>query len=128
MSEALPSSTPSPPPEDIFQGRDPFDDPQNPVVHGANDPPEPASYSAALSPSPLTHVGAPAPATAASARQIAPPRRTDHTYYDYATQTPSPEYPVTKKSTSNFPAKLHRMISDPANAQAIQWQPHGRGK
>ena len=129
MSEAFPSSTPSPPPEDIFQGRDPFDDPQNTVVHAANDPPEPVSYSAsaALSPSSVAHDGAPAPA--APTRQIAPPRRTDHTYYDYATQTPSPyEYPVTKKSTSNFPAKLHRMISDPANAQAIQWQPHGRGK
>lgn len=66
---------------------------------------------------------------AAPLRQIAPPRRTDHTYHDYATQIPSPyEYPINKKSTSNFPAKLHRMVSDPSNARAIQWQPHGRGR
>ncbi|KAL7489978.1 hypothetical protein ACHAW6_016180 [Cyclotella cf. meneghiniana] len=60
-------------------------------------------------------------------RQFAPPRRTDHTYSDYATQTPSPhECPITKKSHSNFPAKLHRIISNPANSQAIAWQSHGR--
>ena len=69
------------------------------------------------------------PPAATPTRQVAPARRTDHTYHDYATQMPSPyEYPITKKSTSNFPAKLHRMISDPANSQAIQWQTHGRGK
>jgi hypothetical protein len=62
-------------------------------------------------------------------RQFAPPRRTDHTYSDYATQTPSPhECPITKKSHSNFPAKLHRIISNPANSQIITWQSHGRGK
>jgi len=60
------------------------------------------------------------------ARQIVPPRLTDHTYHDYASEIC--QYPITKKSKSNFPAKLHRMISDPANSQIIQWQPHGRGK
>ncbi|KAL3789638.1 hypothetical protein HJC23_003187 [Cyclotella cryptica] len=60
-------------------------------------------------------------------RQFAPPRRTDHTYQDYANQIPSPHHClVTKKSGSNFPAKLHRMISDPANSEAIAWQSHGR--
>ncbi|KAL3789629.1 hypothetical protein HJC23_003178 [Cyclotella cryptica] len=60
-------------------------------------------------------------------RQFALPRPTDHTYNDYATKPPSPhECPITKKSNSNFPAKLHRMISNPANSQAITWQYHGR--
>jgi hypothetical protein len=87
-------------------------------------------YAAAAPPSPSTlHEVASSSQAVAPVRQVAPPRRTDHTYHDYATQTPSPyEYPVTKKSTSNFPAKLHRMISDPSNSHAIQWQPHGRGK
>jgi hypothetical protein len=61
-------------------------------------------------------------------RQLAPPRKTDHSYFDYSTHSPSPcECPITKRSHDNFPAKLHRLISDPANAEAIQWQPHGRG-
>lgn len=114
------SSSPSPPPQDLTQLRE--SQPQRHI--GSNDP---VSYatSGPLSPPLLLsgsgpHVDAP--------RHIAPPRRTDHTYHDYATHTPSPyDYPVTKKSTSNFPAKLHRMISDPTNSQAIQWQPHGRG-
>ncbi|KAL7502650.1 hypothetical protein ACHAXN_001057 [Cyclotella atomus] len=129
-SEVFPSTTPSPPPDDMFDEGVDFNDPpppheQAPVAH-PNDPPEHPAYSTAPSVS-NPNDGVPAAAQVAPTRQVAPPRRTDHTYHDYATQTPSPyEYPVTKKSTSNFPAKLHRMISEPANAQAIQWQPHGR--
>ena len=79
-------------------------------------------------PAPFLHVDTTSEVVA-PVRQIAPPRRTDHTYHDYATQIPSPyEYPINKKSTSNFPAKLHRMVSDPSNSRAIQWQPHGRGR
>ena len=49
---------------------------------------------------------------------------TDHTYYDYSTEDPSSyQDALSMKSTSNF-----LMVSDPANAQAIQWQLHGRGK
>lgn len=138
------SSGASPPPGDPFQGDGGFIDPPTPprqeghelqqqhLAHNGpsrvdhNVPYEVAPPSKAA---PVLHDGASSATQAPPARQVVPPRRTDHTYHDYATQSPSPyEFPVTKKSTSNFPAKLHRMISDPANSHAIQWQPHGRGK
>ncbi|KAL7477761.1 hypothetical protein ACHAW6_003556 [Cyclotella cf. meneghiniana] len=114
------SSSSSPPSQDhVYPGES---QPQASVAST-----EPASHVAARPPPPpLLHSGS-GSYSDAPVRQIAPPRRTDHTYHDYATHSPSPyDYPVTKKSTSNFPAKLHRMISDPTNSQAIQWQPHGR--
>ena len=80
-------------------------------------------------PLPFSHGDTGSEIIVAPLRQFAPPRRTDHTYKDYANQNPSPrECPITKKSGSNFPAKLHRMISDSANSQAITWQSHGRGR
>ena len=42
----------------------------------------------------------------------APPRRVDHTYRDYS-RTPLDELPLGKKGSTNFPAKLHRILSDP---------------
>ena len=64
-----------------------------------------------------------------SARQIAPPRPTDHTYTDFALQhVHGHDLLLSCKSKENFPAKFHRMISDPANSRAIQWMPHGRGE
>jgi hypothetical protein len=82
-------------------------------------------YASAPQPQPPPVISAPE----ASPRQLAPPRKTDHTYTDYAQDHRSLlKFPLTKKSSSsNFPAKLHAMISDPTNAEAIQWQPHGRG-
>ena len=107
---------------------DPYQRQQPPLIHH-NEDSEVNDSNASPPPAPVLHGGASTEPIAGPARQIAPPRRTDHTYHDYATQSPSPyEFPVTKKSTSNFPAKLHRMISDPSNSQAIQWQPHGRGE
>ena len=107
---------------------DPYQRQQPPLIHHSEDS-QVNDSNASPPPAPVLHGGASTEPVAGPARQIAPPRRTDHTYHDYATQSPSPyEFPVTKKSTSNFPAKLHRMISDPSNSQAIQWQPHGRGE
>lgn len=81
-------------------------------------------YASAPQPQPPPVISAPE----ASPRQLAPPRKTDHTYHDYAQDHRSLlKFPLTKKCSSNFPAKLHAMISDPTNAEAIQWQPHGRG-
>jgi hypothetical protein len=65
------------------------------------------------------------------ARETAPaPRPTDHsTYRDFAGYTLDPKiFPATKKWKASFPAKLYSIISDPANSEAIQWQPHGRCK
>ena len=63
------------------------------------------------------------------ARLTAPSRRTDHRYTDYSRHTVDSQlYPVTKKWCASFPAKLHRLISDLRSREAIQWQPHGRGK
>lgn len=107
---------------------DPYRGEQPPLIHH-NDHSLVNDSNASSPLAPVLHEGASAASPVAPTRQVAPPRRTDHTYHDYATQSPSPyEFPVTKKSTSNFPAKLHRMISDPSNSQTIQWQPHGRGK
>merc|ERR1719287_451370 len=44
------------------------------------------------------------------------PERIDHTYRDYSRF----------ELTSNFPAKLHAIVSDPKNRDVIRWQPHGR--
>lgn len=128
MNNALLSTTPPSPEDDIY---DPLLQLQQPAAL----PVEPATSASPSPPSsldpPVLHAGAPASPAKQEvvARQPAPPRRTDHTYHDFSTHTLSPyEYPSWKKSKSNFPAKLHRMISDPANANIIQWQPHGRGK
>ncbi|KAL3770875.1 LOW QUALITY PROTEIN: hypothetical protein ACHAW5_003963 [Stephanodiscus triporus] len=42
----------------------------------------------------------------------APPRRTDHTYRDFS-RFAVDELPLNKKAQSNFPAKLHRILSTP---------------
>ncbi|KAL3783831.1 hypothetical protein HJC23_005324 [Cyclotella cryptica] len=60
-------------------------------------------------------------------RLAPPPRRIDHTYHDWATYPPDDHaLRTTKKSNNNFPAKLHRILSNPEHAHAICWQPHGR--
>ena len=42
----------------------------------------------------------------------APHRRVDHTYIDYS-QFPLDRLPKDKKGSTNFPAKLHRILSNP---------------
>eukprot|EP00804_Cyclotella_cryptica_P027675 CCRYP_010293-RB/>CCRYP_010293-RB protein AED:0.05 eAED:0.05 QI:191/1/1/1/0.66/0.75/4/300/416 len=62
-----------------------------------------------------------------NARLAPPPRRTDHTYRDWARHPPDDhEIRPTSKSKNNFPAKLHRILSNPEHSYAISWQPHGR--
>ena len=46
-----------------------------------------------------------------SASNRAPPRRMDHTYRDYS-NFPTADLPVLKAPT-NFPSKLHHILSDP---------------
>ena len=41
-----------------------------------------------------------------------PPRRVDHTYRDYS-NFPSDELPAGKKVPTNFPSKLHQILSNP---------------
>jgi len=43
----------------------------------------------------------------------APPRRTDHTYRDFSKYAVDKLLPPNKKAQSNFPAKLHRILSTP---------------
>ncbi|KAL3785967.1 hypothetical protein HJC23_005676 [Cyclotella cryptica] len=119
-------SSPPPSPQ-AEQGEGDFND----LSSQGNSPVQSNDAESYATPQPIAtphlHGGTTSQVAAGPPRQIAPPRRTDHTYHDYATQMPSPyEYPITKKSTSNFPAKLHKMVSDPSNSRAIQWQPHGR--
>jgi hypothetical protein len=51
--------------------------------------------------------------TSASSNNRAPPRRVDHTYRDYS-NFPTVDLPVLKAPT-NFPSKLHHILSDPDN-------------
>jgi hypothetical protein len=51
--------------------------------------------------------------TSASSNNRPPPRRTDHTYRDYS-NFPTADLPVLKAPT-NFPSKLHHILSDPDN-------------
>ncbi|KAL9189653.1 hypothetical protein ACHAXT_009328 [Thalassiosira profunda] len=56
-----------------------------------------------------------------------PLRYVDHTYRDYSRYIEDGgKIAKHKKSEKNFPAKVHQMLSDPRNADAIAWMPHGR--
>jgi hypothetical protein len=59
-----------------------------------------------------------------SSNNRAPPRRIDHTYRDYS-NFPTADLPVLKAPT-NFPTKLHHILSDPDYQHVISWMPHGR--
>ncbi|KAL3807890.1 hypothetical protein ACHAXA_009654 [Cyclostephanos tholiformis] len=54
-----------------------------------------------------------------------PSRRMDHTYRDYAYYSLE-NLPAALKTPSNFPSKLHHILSDPENHHIISWMPHGR--
>ena len=56
----------------------------------------------------------------------AQPKRIDHTYYDYSTYKVGDDFKKGKKAGSNFPAKLHQILSNPAFVHVISWMPHGR--
>jgi len=43
----------------------------------------------------------------------APPRRTDHTYCDFSKYAMDKLLPPNKKAQTNFPAKLHQILSTP---------------
>jgi len=62
--------------------------------------------------------------SSASSSNRAPPRRIDHTYRDYS-NFPTEDLPVLKAPT-NFPSKLHHILSDPEYQHVISWMPHGR--
>ena len=62
--------------------------------------------------------------TSASSNNRAPPRRIDHTYRDYS-NFPTADLPVLKAPT-NFPTRLHHILSDPDYQHVISWMPHGR--
>ncbi|KAL3784011.1 hypothetical protein ACHAW5_009116 [Stephanodiscus triporus] len=51
----------------------------------------------------------------------APPRRTDHTYRDFSKFAVDKLLPPNKKAQTNFPAKLHQILSTPEFSH-----PHGR--
>lgn len=51
----------------------------------------------------------------------------DHTYRDFSNyEDEGGEMIKHKKSTNNFPARLHLMLSDDKNSDVITWMPHGR--
>lgn len=51
----------------------------------------------------------------------------DHTYRDFSRyEEEGGQLTKHKKSGNNFPARLHRMLSDPQNFHAVAWMPHGR--
>ena len=54
-------------------------------------------------------------ATTSSIRQRPPPRRVDHTYRDYS-NFPLSELSSGKKTPTNFPSKLHQILSTPEYA------------
>ncbi|KAL7502730.1 hypothetical protein ACHAXN_000977 [Cyclotella atomus] len=94
---------------------------------------EQAPNAAAYPLAPAAAVGAPiisqAHLPSPTSRKAAPPRQTDHTYHDWAKHPPD-DYAIrsSKKADNNFPAKLHRILSNPEHDHAICWQPHGRDK
>ena len=54
-------------------------------------------------------------------------RYVDHTYRDFSRYIEDGgELIKHKKCEANFPAKIHKMLSDPRHADAITWMPHGR--
>lgn len=48
-----------------------------------------------------------------------PPRRVDHTYRDFS-NFPLEELPTRKRAPSNFPSKLHQILSNPEYAH-VSW-------
>lgn len=49
-------------------------------------------------------------------------RYVDHTYRDFSRYIEEGGRLIKhKKSEANFPAKLHKMVSDPANSKALMW-------
>ncbi|KAL3803933.1 hypothetical protein ACHAWO_013736 [Cyclotella atomus] len=103
--------------------------PPPPPLYDNNE--EQAPHAAAYPPAPAAAVGAPiisqAHLPSPTSRKAAPPRQTDHTYHDWAKHPPD-DYAIrsSKKADNNFPAKLHRILSNPEHDHAICWQPHGR--
>lgn len=56
-----------------------------------------------------------------------PLRFVDHTYRDYSRFLEAGGKLIThKKSTDNFPARLHRILSNEEHSDVICWMPHGR--
>ncbi|KAL7547503.1 hypothetical protein ACHAWF_010792 [Thalassiosira exigua] len=54
-------------------------------------------------------------------------RYVDHTYRDFSRYVQEGgDLPKHKKCDRNFPARVHQMLSDPANSRAVTWMPHGR--
>ncbi|KAL7461049.1 hypothetical protein ACHAXS_001484, partial [Conticribra weissflogii] len=58
-------------------------------------------------------------------RSSPPPRRVNHTYRDFSRFEPI-TVSKDRRASSNFPAKLHMMLSNPEHAHVICWMPHGR--
>ena len=58
--------------------------------------------------------------SSSSIRQRPPPRRVDHTYRDYS-NFPLAELPAGKKTPTNFPSKLHQILSTPEYAHVSRF-------
>lgn len=55
-----------------------------------------------------------------------PPRRVDHTYRDYS-GFPAEDFPeAARRAPTNFPSKLHKILSTHEYCHIISWMPHGR--
>lgn len=65
------------------------------------------------------------PPPSSASRNRPPPRRVDHTYREYSNFPPS-ELPIRKKAPTNFPSKLHQILSSSAYTHILSWMPHGR--
>jgi len=51
----------------------------------------------------------------------------DHTYRDFSRYVDEGGQLIKhKKSENNFPARLHKILSEPKNSHVITWMPHGR--
>lgn len=51
----------------------------------------------------------------------------DHTYRDFSCYIQQGGAMIKrKKAGNNFPAKLHKLLSDPNNSDIVTWMPHGR--
>lgn len=54
-------------------------------------------------------------------------RYVDHTYRDYSRYIEEGGQLIKhKKCEANFPAKVHKMLSDPRHEDIVTWMPHGR--
>mmetsp|Transcript_18795 Transcript_18795/g.39358 ORF Transcript_18795/g.39358 Transcript_18795/m.39358 type:complete len:396 (-) Transcript_18795:196-1383(-) len=84
--------------------------------HSPQPPPQDHNIDEAAAPADRYHGSQPSPP---------PPRRVNHTYRDFSRFEPA-VVSSNRKLVSNFPSKLHMIVSNPEYAHVISWMPHGR--